>query len=186
MIRLLAKFILNKVLGFTVITPENAFLSKKRIFAVVPHTSNWDFPLGILMRTSIGLRVNFVGKHSLFKPPLGWLLKYMGGIPINRNTTTNFVDATVKAIKERDEVSLAIAPEGTRGYVTEFKTGFYWIAKNSNIDLILVTWDWGRKKLEFSKPFQLTDDPKADLQKIKYYFKGALGKIPKNSYTADA
>jgi 1-acyl-sn-glycerol-3-phosphate acyltransferase len=185
MMRIIYGFLLKYWLGFKVTRPENAFLSKKRIFAIAPHTSNWDFPLGLCVRGAIGLKVQFIAKHTLFRFPFGYIFRSWGGIPVDRSKTKNFVDATVQALSNYDEVSLALAPEGTRSYIKDLKTGFYWIARNGGWPLILVKFDWQNKVVDFSPEFQFTDDPQSDIGTIKEYFRGTLGKIPSQSYTSE-
>ncbi|HMP30481.1 MAG TPA: 1-acyl-sn-glycerol-3-phosphate acyltransferase [Saprospiraceae bacterium] len=177
-------FLLKMYFGFKVTRPENAFASKRRIFVVAPHTSNWDFPLGILLRASIGLKVQFIGKHTLFRPPFGFIFRWLGGIPVDRRKSNNFVDAIVEALKSYDEISISLAPEGTRKYTDEFRTGFYWIAQKANLDIILVKFDWANKVVDFSPIFEKSGNTESDITAIKDYFKGTLGKIPKNSYTS--
>ncbi|MBK8348603.1 MAG: 1-acyl-sn-glycerol-3-phosphate acyltransferase [Saprospiraceae bacterium] len=80
----------------------------------IPHTSNWDFPLGILMKFAMPIDVNYVGKTSLFKWPYGWLFRWLGGIPVDRKKNTNFVDSMVALYNKYDRLAFAIAPEGTR------------------------------------------------------------------------
>jgi 1-acyl-sn-glycerol-3-phosphate acyltransferase len=185
MVKAFYGFLLKNWLGFKVTRPENAFLTKKRVFAVGPHTSNWDFPLGLCVRGAIGLNVQFIGKHTLFRFPFGYFFKWLGGIPVNRSKSKNFVDATVQALSHYDEVSVSLAPEGTRSYTNEIRSGFYWIAKNGGWPLILVKFDWGNKIVDFSPEFEMSDDPEADILKIKEYFRGTLGKIPELSYTSE-
>lgn len=177
-------FLFRLYFGFRVSRPENAFVSKRKIFVVAPHTSNWDWPVGVLLRAAIGLKVQWVGKHTLFKPPFGWFFRWMGGIPVDRTKSNNFVDATAETLKNMDEVSLALAPEGTRKYTDEWKSGFYWLAKKANLDIIPVKFDWKNHVADFGPVFKMTDNPEKDINDIKEYFRGTLGKIPENSYTS--
>lgn len=154
----------------------------KKILVAVPHTSNWDFPLGILVRTKIKAKINFVGKNSLFRPPFGFIFKALGGIPVDRSKKSNFVDATVKAYNEREKMTIVIAPEGTRKKTDKLKTGFYYIAQYADIPLILVRFDWGKRVVEFSEPYYLVGDKDKDMKFIDDHFRSATGKIPENSY----
>jgi 1-acyl-sn-glycerol-3-phosphate acyltransferase len=128
--------------------------------------------------------VQFIGKHTLFKPPFGFIFKWLGGIPVDRTKSSNFVDAIVDVLAKYDEVSLSLAPEGTRKYTDDFRSGFYWIAQKANLDIILVKFDWQNKVVDFSPIFQKSNDAEKDITAIKEYFRGTLGKTPKNSYTA--
>jgi len=177
----ISSFIL-KLWGWQIV--ENyKFDLDKLIYAVVPHTSNWDFILGILVRSKIGFKANFIGKHTLFKWPLGPIMNYLGGIPVNRKSSKNFVDQIVAAYDSRKKMAVGIAPEGKRAKVEKLKTGFYYIAKKAKIPIILVQFDYGNKRVVFEEPFYPTENSEADFDYIESYFKGIVGKIPSKSYS---
>lgn len=176
----LSKLIL-KWWGFE-ITGVDPHVYPRKIFAVAPHTSNWDFPLGLLVRSAMKLRTKFLGKDSLFNPPFGWIFRGLGGIPVVRSKSTNFVDSTVSTLKKYDEISIALAPEGTRKRIDGFKTGFYWMAVKADIPLFLVKFDWENKIVDFSGPFPLSGDIGVDLPRIEAHFAHVKGKIPDNFY----
>ncbi|MCB0660433.1 MAG: 1-acyl-sn-glycerol-3-phosphate acyltransferase [Saprospiraceae bacterium] len=161
--------------GFKItgIDPE---IIPKKLYAVYPHTSNWDFPLGLLLRRAMPIRVNFIAKSSLFKFPFGWIFRSLGGIPVERSSSHNFVDTMVQVYNTHERIAFAIAPEGTRRRVTKFKSGFYYIALNAHIPIILVTFDFGKKVCNFSEPFTPTGDYKKDMSFIIQHFQGAKGK----------
>ncbi|MEZ4909664.1 MAG: 1-acyl-sn-glycerol-3-phosphate acyltransferase [Saprospiraceae bacterium] len=174
MIKVISRFIL-KMWGFRItgIDPE---IIPKKIYAVYPHTSNWDFPLGLLLRKAVPIKVNFIAKDSLFKPPFGWFFRYLGGIPVNRKSSNNFVDTMVTIYKKYDRIAFAIAPEGTRKKVTKFKSGFYYIAVDAKIPIILVTFDYGKGECNFSEPFYPSGNYVEDMKKIVTHFHGAKGR----------
>jgi 1-acyl-sn-glycerol-3-phosphate acyltransferase len=145
---------------------------------VIPHTSNWDFPVGILLKFGYRMDVQYIAKHTLFRPPFGWFFRWTGGIPVDRSKKNNFVNAMVETLKKYDKISLSLAPEGTRKKVKKLKSGFYWIAHKSNVPLIFVRFDWGKKIVSFSDPFHTTGEYEADLKVIKEHFKSASGRIP--------
>ena len=124
----------------------------KKLYVVVPHTSNWDFPVGILLKYAYNMEVGFIGKASLFKFPFGWLFKLMGGIPVDRSRTKGFKEAVIETIKSQERFCTAIAPEGKRGKVDKLKTGFYHIAVGADIPLVYVKFDWKNKIVAFSEP----------------------------------
>ena len=159
--------------------------TKKTMLIVVPHTSNWDFPKGLLLRAYLGRKVNFVGKKSLFKFPLGIFMKAMGGIAVDRSKSNNFVDAVIKLYNEKEELHIQFAPEGTRKKVDKLKTGFYHIAKGANAHILMIKFDHKHKVFEIAEPFLPTADKDADLKKIDDYFRGTLGKIKERSYLLD-
>ena len=148
------------------------------MFAVIPHTSNWDFPLGVLTRSALSLNLKWIGKDSLFKWPHGFIFRWLGGIPVDRSKNHNYVEAVVDTIKKYDDLSISIAPEGTRKKVEKLKSGFYWIAHKANVPLVFVKFDFGNKEVHFSEPFITTGDYEKDLEFIKNHFKGVKGKNP--------
>ena len=151
---------------------------RKSIIIAIPHTSNWDFPLGILTKWAIGEDVKYLIKSSVFKFPYGWIFKALGGFPVDRSKSNNFVDQVVQLFNEKEEFIINIAPEGTRKKTEKLKTGFYYIALNAKIPLVLISFDWENKELNFSRPIYVTGDYGKDIQKLKAFYKGIKGKIP--------
>jgi len=149
---------------------------QKKVYAVYPHTSNWDFLLGIMMKGAIQMEVSYIAKESLFKWPHGWIFRKMGGIPVNRKERTNFVDTMVNLYPKYERLSFAISPEGTRKKVRKFKTGFYYIALNANVPIVMVKFDYANMVYHFSEPFYPTGVYKDDLKFIINHFRGTIGK----------
>lgn len=176
----ISRFILS-LFGWEVIVEEKP-LPKKFVAAVVPHTSNWDFPLGLLARNVLGVDIKYVGKDSLFKPPLGFIFYWLGGYPVDRSKRQHFVDSVVDIFNQKDEFAIVLAPEGTRKKVDRLKTGFYYIAKKANIPILLVKFDYGHKKVVIGKPFFPSSDFDADFAYINSYFRGVQGKRPERSF----
>ncbi|MGC1205039.1 MAG: 1-acyl-sn-glycerol-3-phosphate acyltransferase [Flavobacteriaceae bacterium] len=174
----LAKFIYFKVLGWQVVGNTNFSIStiKKAVIIAVPHTSWHDFYIGVLLRAVIGLKTNFVGKKELFVFPIGWFFRALGGAPINRQNNENKVEAIAKLFNEKDEFRMTLAPEGTRKKVTEWRTGFYYIAKEAKVPIIMFTLDFENKQNKISEPFYPTDDVDADLKFMRKFFEGVKGK----------
>jgi 1-acyl-sn-glycerol-3-phosphate acyltransferase len=175
----LARWILNDLMGFKVtgIDPE---LYPQKVFVVYPHTSNWDFPLGILCKFGMPINVNFVAKASLFRWPFGKFFRFLGGIPVERGRSTNFVDQMIKLYDQYPVLGLAIAPEGTRKYVGKFKSGFYYIADGAKVPIIMVKFDWGNRVVDYSEPFYTTGNYNNDLKSFIEHFKGTQGYIAAN------
>ncbi len=148
---------------------------KKFVLIVVPHTSSWDFPVGLLARSALRARIKFVGKASLFRPPFGWLFRALGGYPVDRSKRNNFVDAVVDIFNREKEFVLTIAPEGTRQRVEHLKTGFYYIALGAKVPVLMVKFDWANKIVGFSQPFYPTGNLEADMEVITAYFRGIKG-----------
>ncbi|SHJ28108.1 1-acyl-sn-glycerol-3-phosphate acyltransferase [Flavobacterium haoranii] len=175
------KLIFFKIFGWKItgtMSPE----VKKSILMVVPHTSWYDFFLGLFTRGIIGLQMNFVAKKELFIFPFGYYFKWVGGAPLDRGKNENKVDAIAKIFEEKEEFRLAIAPEGTRKKVNELKTGFYYIALKANVPIIPVAFDYGKKEVKLFDPFYPTGDKDADFQYLISLFKGVKGKYSENSF----
>lgn len=154
----------------------------KAVVIVIPHTSNWDFPLGLLVRSAIGADIKFVGKSSLFKPPFGWLFRALGGYPVDRSKSTNYVQMMVDIFKREKNFHVVIAPEGTRSKVDRLRTGFYYIAKGAGIPIIMCRFDYDRKVVEFRQPYYPTGDFDKDFEVINGYFRNIKGKNPEQGY----
>ena len=155
---------------------------KKMVLAVAPHTSYWDFPLGILVRHALGVRMNFVAKKSIFRPPFGWFFRWLGGFPIDRSKRSNYVGSVVDLIKKTDYFVLVIAPEGTRKKVEKLKTGFYYIAMGAKIPILMVRFDFPNKIVELRDPYFTTDNQEKDFAIFHEYFSGVKGKHAEKSF----
>ena len=173
-----------KTLGWK-ITGVNPNVAKKNIVLVIPHTSAWDFPLGICLRSACNYDIKFVGKSSLFKPPFGLIMTWLGGLPVERNSKSNTTDQIVALFEKADQLCICIAPEGTRKKVIKIKTGFYYIAKKANIPIILTKFDFKNKIVDFGQPRYVLDSINDELSYIWKYFKGVEGKVPEYSITED-
>jgi 1-acyl-sn-glycerol-3-phosphate acyltransferase len=177
MFRMLSRFIL-KLWGWKV-TGQYRHDLPKFVMAVAPHTSNWDFPVGALVKSAYGLQANYVGKHTLFRPPFGWFFRWLGGIPVDRSQKTNFVASTAEAFQREPHMHLVMSPEGTRKKVDKFKTGFYYIARLAKVPIMLCTFNWATKEVFFDpQPFYPTDNEQQDLEYIWNYFKDIPGRNP--------
>lgn len=170
-----------KLLGFKAIGEYPKHI-KKMMVIVVPHTSNWDFPLGLLYKFSQGFSINYVGKEILFNGPFGWFFRWTGGIPVNRKKSMNFVKRIVRLYEEREQLTLCIAPEGRRSKVDTLKTGYFFICKQAQIPLLMIKFDWANKEIICREPYYLTGDDAADMAYVESYFRGTVGKIPQNSF----
>ena len=145
MFRLIAKFFAFKVFKFTLV--GNFPKDPKFVIAVVPHTSNWDFIVAIGVRTYLKEPIHFVGKKELFTPLTSWFFKRLGGMPLNRKKNEQVVDAIARMYSEEPLFRMAIAPEGTRKKVDEWKTGFYYIAKKAEVPILPIAFDWQNRKI---------------------------------------
>jgi len=177
----LSAFIL-KVLGYSIKGDYPRDL-KKLVVIAAPHTSYWDFPFGLLIRSSCGINVKYVGKASLFKPPLGWFMKRWGGVPVDRSKSNNFVDSVIELFGEKEELTILFAAEGTRKKVKKFKTGFYYIAKGAEVPILPIVFDFGKKEFRWLDLIYPTEDSEKDIEKIQNLFRGVKGWTPENSFS---
>ncbi|MFN7117891.1 MAG: lysophospholipid acyltransferase family protein [Saprospiraceae bacterium] len=180
----ISKWIL-RVWGFKI---EGRYPSEipKMVLIEFPHTSNWDFPLGLLVRSALKLDIKYVGKASLFRFPFGGLFRWLGGYPVDRSKSTNFVDAVVDIFNEKEQFAIILTPEGTRTKVDKLKTGFYYIALGAKVPILMVKFDWSKKIVGFSEPFYPTGEYDADIIKILDYYKGVKGYNPELGYNVNA
>ena len=168
----LVKIIFFRLMGWTI---EGEFPKlKKIVLAVVPHTRNMDFIVGILTRTIINEKINYVGKKELFNPLTGWFFRSLGGVPINRNSNENKVSAIAQIFKEKETFRMAIAPEGTRKKVDRWKTGFYYIALKAEVPILLVNFNHPMKKVSFLQLYFPSGDIKKDFKEMETCFNQAM------------
>lgn len=152
---------------------------KKYIIAVAPHTSNWDFVIGVMARSILRIkRARFLGKSALFKPAYGWFFRALGGHPVDRTKNQDMVQQVVDIFNEHDTFILALAPEGTRKKVTKLKTGFYYIAREAKVPIIPCGFDFSRKRIVIDTPFYPTEDFEKDMNTLMSFYRTIKGKNP--------
>lgn len=173
----ISKFIL-KILGWRIINelPDD----KKYMLIAAPHTSNWDFPLGLLVKFSEKIKLNYLGKGALFDSPFGWFFRALGGIPVYRKKKLNMVDQMVEQFNQREKMILAMSPEGTRAYLDFWKSGFYHIAYKAGVPIAMGTLDFGNKMVRLGNAFMPTGNIHEDMKIIGEFFAGVKGKKPEN------
>jgi 1-acyl-sn-glycerol-3-phosphate acyltransferase len=155
---------------------EGEFPGRAKMVAIVaPHTSNWDFIVGVLAMFAIGIRVRFLAKHTLFRPPLGWLMRWLGGAPVVRETPQGAVAEAVGVIEKDPAVLLAIAPEGTRTRGVPWRSGFYRIAHAAGVPILPLVFDGGRRAIRLLPPFEPSGDYEADLPRLQALYEGVRG-----------
>ncbi|MEE4272220.1 MAG: lysophospholipid acyltransferase family protein [Thermoanaerobaculales bacterium] len=148
----------------------------KGVVIVAPHTSNWDFPLGVAAMFALGLRVTFLGKHTLFGRALGPTMRWLGGIPVDRSAPSGVVGETVRLFNDREKMILALSPEGTRSNVKRWKTGFYRIAVDGGVPIIPVAFDWGARCIWLGQCFEPTGNVVVDLRALEAFYEGIHGR----------
>jgi len=148
----------------------------RAVLIVAPHTSNLDFLVGVSAMFALGVRVVFLGKHTLFSWPLGPLMRWLGGVPVDRREARGVVDETVALFAERERMILALAPEGTRGSVERWKTGFYYVALEAKVPIVPVAFDYRQRRISLGRRFDPTGDLEADFSALETFFYGAEGR----------
>ena len=149
---------------------------RKLVIAVAPHTSNWDFVVGMATMFALDLHLSFIGKHTLFKGPFAPLFRWMGGIPVDRSSPHGVVGDSVRAFEGVDRRVLAIAPQGTRSPVAHFRSGFLHIARGANVPVLLASLDYGTRTVRLGPLEQPGEDIEADLGRIEAFFGKVRGR----------
>ncbi|MEM8559774.1 MAG: 1-acyl-sn-glycerol-3-phosphate acyltransferase [Bacteroidota bacterium] len=147
------------------------------VLVVAPHTSNWDGLIGLAAAVATGLRVRFLAKHTLFRGPLGWLLRLLEGIPVRRGKSGRIVQDVVDLF-EREAFVLAVTPEGTRKRVDRWRTGFYHIAHRAQIPIFLIALDYPSREIRLGPLFWTTGDMEREVELIRDHFRTVEGKNP--------
>ena len=151
----------------------------KYVLIAAPHTSNWDFPFTLMVCFALRMPVYWMGKASLFPPVLGGIMRWLGGIPVERSRQGNLVQSTVDAFQRSTRLTVIIPPEGTRSKVTHWKTGFYYIAQGAGLPIALGFLDFKRKRAGVERLFEVTGDIEADMVKIQAFYANITGKNPR-------
>lgn len=152
----------------------------KYVMVGYPHTSNWDVLIGLLVYFSLGVRLHWVGKQSLFKKPFGWFMKKLGAIPVDRSQSQNFVQQVIDKFDEFDELVLTLSPEGTRSKSAFWRSGFYYIAHGANIPIGLGFLDYKKKTGGFVGVIITSGNIESDMEKIRAQYKNIYGKNVQN------
>jgi 1-acyl-sn-glycerol-3-phosphate acyltransferase len=150
------------------------------VMIAAPHTTNWDLAFMLAVAWDMGFEVKWIGKHTLFQGPLGPLMRWTGGLPIDRRKSANQVEQAAAAIRGADKILLAIAPEGTRKRAPHWKSGFYHIALAANVPILCGFLDYENKVGGFGPLIQPTGDLASDLEKFKAFYGPIKGKYPAN------
>lgn len=150
----------------------------KLMFVVAPHTSNWDFFVGVGAMFAMGLRATFLGKHTLFRWPLGIVMRWLGGVPVFRHAPRNSVDQTVDHIQRVDQIALGLSPEGTRKKLPAWRTGFHYVARGAEIPIVPVALDYSTRTVRFFPMHQSVDTVEADVAALGPLFSAAMARYP--------
>ncbi len=153
-------------------------VERRFVLIAAPHTSNWDLAYLLALAATFDVKVSWMGKHTLFLPPLGWLMRRVGGIPIVRHRSENVVAQMARAFEESNELALVVPAEGTRGYVAHWKSGFYHIARNANVPIVLGYLDYARRRGGFGPALLPSGDIRSDMDEIRDFYADKVAKFP--------
>ena len=151
----------------------------KFVVAVAPHTSNWDFVVGVSAMFALDLRLAFIGKHTIFRGPFAPVLRWMGGIPVDRSSPHGLVGESVAAFAATERRILVIAPEGTRKRVAHFKSGFLHIARGAGVPVTLATLDYAARCVRIGPTFEVGPDIEAERARTEAWFAPIRGRHPR-------
>jgi len=156
----------------------------KCVFMVAPHTSNWDFPIGLCAGFSSGILLawpyGFMMKDVMFRGPLGPIMRWLGGLSIDRSRPHAAVPQMAQVIAERERFILAVTPEGTRSHRPHWKSGFYYISLEAKVPIVPVAFDYGLKEVGLGEPITLSGDREADVEVFRRFYQDVAPKRPEN------
>jgi 1-acyl-sn-glycerol-3-phosphate acyltransferase len=151
--------------------------ASKSVFIAAPHTSNWDLPYTLMVAFALRLNVHWMGKSSIFQWPFGGIMRWLGGIAVNREQSTNLVAASAQAIQDADgPLQLIVPPEGTRSKAIYWKTGFYYIALTAKVPIVMAYMDFSQKRSGLGPLFHPSGDIEKDMIAIKAFYAPFKGK----------
>lgn len=165
--------------GWTAVGGKPAVL--KAVVIAAPHTSNWDAVWALIYKVSIDTEIHFFGKHTVFWFPLGVLLRSLGGIPLDRRKPGDAIQTAVDEFNNNEQYYFGLAPEGTRSLKPYWKTGFYRIAEEANVPVLLGFLDFENKRVGFGPTIELSGDRDADMARIRDFYSNIRGKNPENT-----
>jgi 1-acyl-sn-glycerol-3-phosphate acyltransferase len=152
--------------------------TRKFVFIAAPHTSNWDLPFMLATAYVLGVRISWLGKHTLFEGPFGWLMTALGGIPVDRRSRHNMVEQVAERFEKSEELILAVSPEGTRKQVELWKSGFYYIALAARVPVGMGFLDFRRKVAGLGPLLNPTGNVRADMDQVRAFYRDIRGKLP--------
>ncbi len=148
------------------------------VVIVAPHTSNWDFFVGVMAMFAIGFRGTFLGKHTVFRWPAGVAMRWLGGVPVDRASSHNVVQQTIDYFRSRPQMLLALSPEGTRKKLPAWRTGFWYVAKGANVPIVPAAFDYPAKMITIFPHVVPGDDIAADIEVLRAHFDASMAKHP--------
>lgn len=153
-------------------------IARRYVLIAAPHTTNWDLPYLLAFAWLYGIHISWMGKHQLFTPPFGWLMRWLGGVPVVRNKSGDMVSQMAQVIDASNDICLVVPAEGTRTYVPHWKSGFYHIARTAEVPIVLSYLDYAKREGGFGPAILPTGDVAADMDEIRDFYADKQGKYP--------
>jgi 1-acyl-sn-glycerol-3-phosphate acyltransferase len=154
--------------------------ARKYVLIAAPHTSNWDLAFLLAFAWVLGVKISWMGKHTLFRGPMGAVMRALGGIPVRRSRSENLVDQMADAFARAGSLVLTVPAEGTRSYVPHWKSGFYHIARRARVPIVLGYLDYARKRGGFGPELIPTGNVREDMDEVRAFYAGVAAKHPEN------
>ena len=148
----------------------------KFLIIVAPHSSNWDWVIGMSAVLALKVDAHWVAKHTLFRGPLGPLARWLGGVPVDRRASHGFVEATAEAYRQHEQLLIGVTPEGTRKQVSQWKTGFYHIARAAGVPVVPAYFDYPSKVVGIGPPLELGPEQETEVARCRAFFQPYSGR----------
>ena len=148
------------------------------VLIAAPHTSNWDFLWTMSTAIALGVKINWMAKHTIFKPVIGPLFKRWGGLPIQRDKSINRVAAIAEQLAKAKSMVVLVPPEGTRSYAEYWRSGFYHIARTAKVPIVPGFLDYGKRRVGFGPIIPVTGDMRLDMDRLRAFYADKIGKFP--------
>jgi 1-acyl-sn-glycerol-3-phosphate acyltransferase len=174
-IRLLAKLFL-RVNGWEFEGRRPA--ARRFVLIAAPHTSNWDLAYLLALGAVVDVKVHWMGKHQLFRGPMGWLMRRVGGVPVRRDRSNDLVTQMARVLERAPAMALTVPPEATRDYVPFWKSGFYHIARTAQVPIVMGYLDYARKRGGFGPELIPTGDVRGDMDEIRAFYADKTARYP--------
>lgn len=152
----------------------------KGVLIAAPHTTNWDLAHMLAASLVYRYRISWIGKHTLFRFPFGWFMRFLGGVPIDRTSPQGMVKSAAQQLRDAHQLVLAIPPSGSRSRKDHWKSGFYWIAYEAQVPVVCGYLDYTRRRAGLGFAFVPSGDVKADMERVRAFYADKRGKYPEN------
>ena len=150
----------------------------RAVVIAAPHTTNWDLPYMLAVSWVLGIRPRWLGKRELFGAPFGWLMRWLGGIPVDRSRRANLVEEAAALLRAAERMFLVVPPSGTRSRAAHWKSGFYHIARTAQVPIVCAFLDYERKVGGIGPVFVPSSDLGADMDRLRVFYHDVRGKYP--------